>query len=255
MGYDYGFEYAFPEMMEGAAEGIFAGAIGITVAIVLLVYLVMLAFGVVSYVLNAVGMYRIAKRRGIHHAWLAWIPVGNTWLLGSISDHYQYVAKQKKTSRRKILLILSIICVACAVVYFVGALMLSAETAILSSMADEIILIVAWIIIGLVGVMGVSIAIAVFCYIAYFDLFRSCKPQNDVLFLVLSIIFKVTLAFFVFACSGSDEGMPARRVPEAVPQIPYQPEKTSEEEQEIPAEEAPVEEIPVVETEIVEDAE
>ena len=251
MGYDYSFEYAFPEMMEGAAEGVFAGAIGVVAAIILLVYLLMLAFGVVSYVLNSVGMYRIAKRRGIHHAWLAWLPVGNAWLLGSISDHYQYVVKQNTTKRRKIMLTLGIVCAVCAIVYVIGALVISTADVVSYGMGLEIGLMVLWGFFGVVGTFGVGIALAVFCYIAYFDLFRSCKPKNDVLFLVLSIVFKVTLPFFVFACSGSDDGMPARRAPEAAPQIPYQPE----EEQEIPVEEAPEEEIPVVETEIVEETE
>ena len=35
-------------------------------------------------------------------------------------------------------------------------------------------------------------------YIAYYDVFKSCKPKNAVLFLVLSIVFDVTLPFFVF---------------------------------------------------------
>ena len=106
MQYEYDFEYMFPEMMEGAATGV----LGLVAGIFLIVYLLALAFSVISYVLGAVGMYRIAKRRGIHHAWLSWIPVGSSWLLGSISDHYQYVVKQKVTKRRKILLILSIAC-------------------------------------------------------------------------------------------------------------------------------------------------
>ena len=99
MGYDYGFEYAFPEMMEGAAEGVIAGAAGLIIGIVLIVWLIAMAVAVGSYVLNAVGMYRIAKRRGIHNAWLSWVPVANVWLLGSISDHFQYVVMQLSTKR------------------------------------------------------------------------------------------------------------------------------------------------------------
>ena len=252
MGYDYGFEYAFPEVVEGVAEGAFVGAAGILVAILMLVYFVMLALGVVSYVLSSVGMYRIAKRRGIHHAWLAWIPVGNAWLLGSISDHYQYVAKQKQTSRRKILLILHIILVVVS-----GGFIGSAVGTILpeSAATATSVVGVALMTICYLCMMGLAIAIAVFCYIAYFDLFRSCKPKCDVLFLVLGIFFNVTLPFFTFACSGSDEGMPARRVPQPPVQIPYQAAEVPAEEPAAPQWEPQQEEIPVVETEIVEDTE
>lgn len=248
MSYDYGFEYYFPDGMEGAAEGAFLGVAGIVVGVLLIVYLLALAFSVVSYVLSAVGMYRIAKRRGIHHAWLSWIPVGNAWLLGSISDHYQYVAKQKTTKRRTHLLILGLVTLAATGV-FSGSVAATA-VAFSADMGDSAsILAIALITISYLAILGVSIAAMVISYIAYYDLFRSCKPGNAVLFLVLSIFFNVTLPFFVFFISNSDEGMPARRTQQPPQQIPEEP---------VAAEEEPAvveEEIPVVEAEIVEDPE
>lgn len=243
MQYEYGFEYEFPGAMEGAAEGLAVGAVGIVTGILLILWFLAMGFSLVSYVLNAVGMYRIAKRRGIHHAWLAWVPIGCNWLLGSISDHYQYVAKQKVTNRRKILLILSVILAVVSVVFIVGmvALIVTAEVAS-NEMAGQV-LAVALMAISYLAMMGLAIAITVFCYIAYYDLFRSCKPKNDVLFLVLGILISVTLPFFVFACSNSDEGMPARR--------PKQPEFRPSYEPEVPGEE----DIPVVEAEIADDPE
>ena len=243
MQYEYGFEYEFPGMMEGIAEGAAVGAVGIVTGVLLILWLLAMGLSVVMYVLNAVGMYQIAKRRGIHHAWLAWVPVGCNWLLGSISDHYQYVAKQKVTSRRKILLILSLVLVAVSLVFIGGTVALVATSEVASAEIAPQILSVALMAIGYLGMLGVAIAITVFCYIAYYDLFRSCKPKNDVLFLVLSVLFNVTLAFFVFACSNSDEGMPARR--------PKRPEYRPAYEPEAPAEE----EIPVVEAEVVDDPE
>ena len=226
----YGFDYDFS--LPAMGEGLAVGAAGVVLAVLVIVLLVMLALSFVSYVLGAVGLYRIAKRRGIHHAWLAWIPVGNAWLLGSISDHYQYVAKHKTTGRRKVLLILQIItCLFSALYGFAAAMMEIFSTGGNVGM-------VALSVIAYLAVMGLSIAAMVFSYIAYYDLFASCRPGSAVLFLVLGIFFSFTLPFFVCACSGSDRGMPARRVNRPAPQIPCQPEP---------------EEIPVVETEIVED--
>ena len=78
----------------------------------LIVYLIMMlfysAFGILSYVLSSLGTYTIANRRGIKNAWLAWIPVGSSWILGSISDHYQ-AAKGKNKRKRVALLTLEII--------------------------------------------------------------------------------------------------------------------------------------------------
>lgn len=38
------------------------------------------------FVFTAVALYTLAKNRGIRHPWLAWIPVANVWILGSLSD-------------------------------------------------------------------------------------------------------------------------------------------------------------------------
>ena len=91
---------------------VFADALGAGLGALVVVYLVMMLFvaawGIVSYVFTSLGFYSMAKRRGINNPWLAWIPVGNYWIAGSISDQYQQVAKGKDTRRRTILLILAL---------------------------------------------------------------------------------------------------------------------------------------------------
>lgn len=221
MEFDYGFEYAMPDAMEGAA----IGAAGATIAIFAILYLVILSVGLVCYILNAVGLYRIAKRRGIHHAWLAWIPIGSEWLLGSIADHYQYIAKQKITKRRKALLILDILLCVISVVLVVAVV-----AVIMGMSMDPVGLgssVVSFLIMGVgyLALLGLSVALMVFYYIACFDLFRSCKPGNEVLFLVLGIIFSAIMPIFIFVCSKSDAGMPERRQPAPQPlnEAPYTP--------------------------------
>lgn len=229
--YGYGSEYYMP----GIGEGLMMGAAGIFVAILIVFLLVVLAISVASYVLGAMGLHRIAKRRGIHHAWLAWIPVANSWLLGSVSDHYQYVVEHKITKRRRVLLILAIVSTALSVAQsictaLVGIVPVGAEFAL-----GATIVILSFVI------FGVAVALMVMGYIAYYDLFRSCKPGSAVLFLVLGIVFSFALPFFVFAISGSDKGMPERRAPRT--------EMPQSEQKESPFEE----EIPVVEAEVVEE--
>lgn len=239
MEFDY---YDFPDAMEGMAEGAFVGAAGLAMGIFMIVYLLALAFYIVSYVLNAVGMYRIAKRRGIHHAWLAWIPVGSQWLLGSISDHYQYVAKKKITGRRKSLLVMNIILAVMGSVVVTGATLIFSFAAGPEDLMGSGILLVGLLVIAYLVLFGLSVAVLVVSYIAYYDLFQSCKPNYAVLFLILGIVFNVTPPFFVFACSNSDGGMPERCPRQPIGQLFEQ-------------EETPVEDIPVVEAEIVEDPE
>ncbi len=183
----------------------------------LVVLLISLALSITMYIMGSLGTYKIAKRRGIHNPWLSWIPVGNMWVLGSISDHYQHVAKGKERKYRHLLLWLTVGVYAGLILFFivyfvsimgatVGAIGGGSGEAAVASMLG--VLSVALIFYFVV--LAVSIVTTVFQYIALYDLFRSCKPQNAVLFLILSILVNVTYPFFIFACRNADEGMPPK---------------------------------------------
>ena len=249
MSSSFDFDYSLPEFGSDVA----AGALGIVTGFLLLFGLLMLAFGIVSYVLQGVSFYRIAKRRGIHNAWLAWIPIGVYWLMGSISDHYQYVAKQKVTNRRRILLVLGIVTSAMSIIYSVMQLSTTLAFTADAGMGNEIGMVAVGVLVYLVW-LGVAIATSVFMYIALYDLYRSCKPGSAVLFLVLGIVFSVAIPFFLIICSNSDEGMPPKRVPQRPVQPAYIPEAQAEPAPAPAAEEPAAEEIPVVETQIVEES-
>ena len=200
--YGYGYGYGDEAIMEEVMT-----AFGFTfLGILAVILLVVLAVSLAMYIFRSLGLYAIANRRGIRNAWLSWIPVGYTWILGSISDQYQYVVKGKVTNRRKILLILSL----CAGV--ISGTLNGVSTAMMITGSEEAAFATGalGIIAALVG-SGLSIATVVFYYMSMYDLYTSVSPKNNVLFLVLSIIFRVTEPFFVFFNRNSDEGMPPRR--------------------------------------------
>lgn len=72
------------------------------------VVLFFLAFLAVQYVFQSLSLYAIARRRGIAHPGLAGCG-GLFWILGSISDQYQYVVQGKIRNYRKILLALAVV--------------------------------------------------------------------------------------------------------------------------------------------------
>lgn len=198
------------EMFE--SEAALVGFLGTFLVIMLVLLVVLWAYAITAYVLHSLGLYKIAKRRGIHNPWLAWLPVGQAWILGSISDHYQYVAKGKQRNYRKILMGLEI-----------GVLCLGLVTSLVSGAASFTTSMYGFsgmeaAALGMAGIntlmsllsAAASITYAVFGFIAAYDLYRSCKPKNAVLFLVLSIVLDVTAPFFVFACRNADEGMPPK---------------------------------------------
>ena len=101
---NYRYEMTFSDL-----EELLSNPAGIAIAgMGLLVAFVVLACFVVMYVFQSIGLYTIAKRRGIANPGLAWVPVAYSWILGSVSDQYQYVVRGKVCNRRKILLGLAI---------------------------------------------------------------------------------------------------------------------------------------------------
>lgn len=205
----------------GGAEEVTASFVGAFVLIYGLIMLFVFAYTITVYVLGSLGLYAIAQRRRISNPWLAWIPLGNLWLLGCVSDQYQHMAKGKITGRRKILLGLSIAVFAMYFVWLFGTI-LGALTGI-GGMATGLLM-----LLGLLVYIGMAIALTVYQYICYYDLYNSCDPDNSVLFLVLSIVFSGIMPFFVFACRKKDKGMPQPKQPAPVAEIPV---KTAEAEE------------------------
>ena len=170
------------------------------------------------YVLSSLALYTIAKRRGLNHAWLSWIPVANVWILGSIADQYRYVARGEIKSKRKVLLTLNIIsavltavmvclCIGAVVGAFSGAIMGRPEDVILQNLLGTL----AGMLGLIVPILGVAIAAAIIRYMALYDLYSSCDPDNKTVFLVIGILFGITEPVFLFLCRNRDDGMPPRR--------------------------------------------
>ena len=214
----------FEQIFEGLDEEIVlmvAGVIGILAMVVGLVVLV-------GYIFQSIGLYTIAKNRGIQNPWLAWLPIGNYWIAGSIADQYQYVVNGEVKNRRKILLILSIagMAVSSLVSSMVnGSFILTTEGVSMEQLSS----------LGAMGTVfnlissGLEIATFVFWQIALYDLYTSCNPKHNVLFLVLGIIFGVTIPYFIFFNRKKELGMPPRKEPAEEPQYHYQPYESPEE--------------------------
>ena len=175
---------------------------------------------IASYVLTALALYTIARRRGLKNPWLAWIPVADSWLLGSLSDQYRYVVKGEHKSKRKILLFFRIV-IALMWISLMGLLVNlcfhAVGNAFWGTMTEDRVFQILHQALNLLVVclplIGISIAYAVFRYMALYDLYKSLDPANCVLFLVLSILFGVTEPFFLFFSRNKDDGMPPRKEP------------------------------------------
>lgn len=181
------------------------------------------AMVVAAYIFMSLGLFAIAKNRRIQNPWLAWIPVGNLWLLGCISDQYRYVALGQKQNRRKRLLLLSILeaaAIPLAVLLFV-LYFLAVSFGAIAGDTMPVVLIMLCVVLFLIllalviGVIVVFVLLQIQRFKAYCDLFSSCMPKKAKLFSTVSIIaccFGIDLAaaILVFICRNKEEGMPPR---------------------------------------------
>jgi hypothetical protein len=196
---------------------VFMGVFG---ALYMLLFLALdaavLAFAVVCYVLEGKSLSAIARRRGIEKPWLAWVPVGSSWLLGSISDQYRYVTYGQVRSRRKLLTWLTATLYGAMTVLFVllGVWMVLSMIAAINATEEAFLITLLGGMIGLYLFLflfvGIAAVTSVFQFMAYYDLFRSCDPKKSLVFLLVSIFVSYPLPFFVYSCRNKDLGMPPR---------------------------------------------
>ena len=174
--------------------------------------------GIVAWVLHSLALFTIARRRGIPNPWLAWIPIGDFWILGVISDGYREKLRGEQKFKRytfmKLHIALGVLFVLLLGVIFFGLLFgaLSMEPTgnVLPGIVGEI---------AVLAVVAITIAMAVVAvwrtvlfYMALYDLFCSCDPDHSTLYLVLSLVGTLVLpgcyCIFSMICKNKDLGMP-----------------------------------------------
>lgn len=170
----------------------------------------------VTYIFSSLGFYTLAKRRGILHPGLAWVPVcGARWIMGSLADQYVYFTEGKIKYQRRLLLWLEVGMYVLLGLFFalVGGLVAGA---VLQNETQAVTMAI-WMLLDCFLLLAEAIVFAVFQYIALYRIYKSCDPKNTTLFLVLSILFNITMPFFLFACRKKDLGMPQPEAPEGEP--------------------------------------
>ena len=205
--------YYYDELpITGMDEEILATVMAILMGVVGVVLL----FAFVFWILSSLSLQAIARRRGIRNAWLAWVPIGNQWILGSIADQYQHLIQGKITSRRKILLWLGL---ANFVVSVIGGI-LSGVIGATAQTEEQMMVFSVVNLVSSLGGMALGITVLVFYHMSNYDLYRSCDPKNAVTFLVLGIIFPITQPFFYLSCRKKDLGMVVPEIVTAPAEIP-----------------------------------
>lgn len=204
-----------------------------------------LLFYAACYILMSVGLYTLAKRRVIANPWLAWLPIGNMWILGGLCDQYRKLVKgtEKSNSQKRLLWIsvTAVVLLVVIVVLLMAGLAFIAEKAPILSVSNDAIkemdaltgdarseaylklmaqlisgdrdlsntvsagLVVALVLLILLTVAVIDLTVEM--YRALYFLYASSLPKHAVWFLVVSIVLNVE-AVFVFICRKQNQGMP-----------------------------------------------
>lgn len=178
-----------------------------------------LAYNLAIYVLTALPIFVIARRRKLAMPWLAWIPVLRGWTLGSIADQYREQAHGQVRFRRRVLLWISLAAAAIGTVVlillgtllarlFVHLAQLGAiSSAHLSQALLDLVEPAMGMLLLILPLLALHVVRVVFHYIALYDLYLSCDPDNAVLYLVLGIFFRFCQPIFLMLCRNKDNGL------------------------------------------------
>lgn len=138
----------------------YSGALVGIGAFILIIALIALTVAVVVYILQSIALYKLAYKNNIQNAWLAWLPIGNMYILGKLG--FEVYAEEDKKNE-----IFTWILLGCSA----GSFLLEHLSSDLSSIA--------------------GLGVLVFSVWAYYYIFNKINNKNAVLFTVLSAIFRI----------------------------------------------------------------
>lgn len=177
----------------------------IIAGIFFLIYFVFVfGISIAMYLLQAFGIYRMAKNMGFPNAWLAFIPIANNYTFGKVAETYIKPDGRPSARFSKILLTLQIILFVLLTLFVVFIVILVifeySGTYIMSGDAQALTIsamVIPFILVYL-GIVGVSIAFSVVYYVALWRIFALYNYKNATLFLVLSIFISFLYPIFIF---------------------------------------------------------
>ena len=193
--FDYLTELGLPEEVVSFFFTFFVGAIAVSAVI-----------GIAIYLLESISVYKMAKSAEIKNPWLAFIPVANDWVFGTLAEKYKK-KNGTKSARFGIILpvlegivfiesialtIFTVISIKEITGYALDAVNTSAE------MAPEQFMSLIPVIILYFALMAVAIAYAVVFFIALWRVYSSFDKSNATLYIVLSVVFTISVPIILF---------------------------------------------------------
>lgn len=193
--FDFLTELGLPEEAVSFFFTFFIGAIAVSAVI-----------GIAIYLLESISVYKMAKSAEIKNPWLAFIPVANDWVFGTLAEKYKK-KNGTKSARFGIILpvlegivlietialtIFTVISVKEITGYALDAVNTSTE------MVPEQFMSLIPVIILYFALMAVAFAYIIVFYVALWRIYSSFDKSNATLYIVLSVIFTISVPIILF---------------------------------------------------------
>ena len=181
----------------------------------LVIFLLWILFRLVMYILRAIGLYAISKRRELGTSAFGWIPILCLFKFGQIADD---AVLNKKGSRPHFMVLFPVFSIAGTVVSSVGAFIgslsfyipnLNLETILKHPEEIEAMIprissrggLIVGVVLLVLGILLGAVA-EVMQYICCFHIYRSLSTRYIVMF-ILSFLFPFLICIFLFATRKS----------------------------------------------------
>jgi len=174
-------------------------------------YFVAVGFSIASYIISSLAYYRIASRRGISGAWLAWIPVAKVWTQGKIAQEYDSRLIGIRRKWNVYLLVLNLVVYASAIIMYVSMIGIAISKAITAYsngeggyvMADGEVLSLILPMYGFIFVIAfLGVALNTCNYISLYKVFESTVPEKSLKYMILSLMVPLALPICLLKCSN-----------------------------------------------------
>lgn len=193
--FDFLTELGLPEEAVSFFFTFFIGAIAVSAVI-----------GIAIYLLESISVYKMAKSAEIKNPWLAFVPVANDWVFGSLAEKYKK-KNGTKSARFGIILpvlegivlietialtIFTVISIKEITGYALDAVNTSTE------MVPEQFMSLIPVIILYFALMAVAFAYIIVFYVALWRIYSSFDKPNATLYIVLSVVFTIPVPIILF---------------------------------------------------------
>lgn len=176
----------------------------LVVLILALVYGVLGLVSFVQYILNSVSLMGVASRAGAKHAWLAWIPVANAYVLGGTADALE---EKRGVSHnwRKLLLFLTLgvyailsVFMVCVAVFVIC--MTVAETS--QGFIDPELVVIPAVLFYLsyFVVIFAAVALSYLSIICTYKIFEEINPKKSIKYILIAMLVPFGNAICLFRC-------------------------------------------------------